>query len=115
MLKLAILVKRNDALTPEQFRHHLAVRHAGLVKACPASSRYIRGYVQSFVRAEEHTAHDGTATSYDALVELWFDNQTEMERFYADPEYVANVQPDEPNFADIAGCAFMITEENRVL
>lgn len=115
MLKLAILVKRNPALTYEQFREHLSVRHASLVKGCSASTRFIRGYVQSFIKPETHKAHDGAETPYDALVELWFDNLNEMEQFYADPEYIANVQPDELNFADIANCMFMITEEHTVI
>lgn len=115
MLKLAILVKRNPAMTYDAFRTYLSQVHAGLVRACPASSRYIRKYVQSFVQSEEHRAHDGTASPYDALVELWFDDLAEMQAFYADPDYEANVKPDEVNFADIANSIFMITEENQVL
>ena len=115
MLKLAILVKRNPALSHAEFRAHLSGRHATLVKACPASETYVRRYVQSFVQPDEHKSHDGTAIGYDALVELWFDDLQQMQRFYDDPDYVTNVKPDEPNFADIANSTFMITEENVVI
>lgn len=115
MLKLAILVRRNPALTRQQFREYLSTHHAALVRACPASSVYVRRYVQSFVQPDEHRSHDGSAVRYDALVELWFDDLQQMQTFYTDPDYVANVKPDEPNFADIANCSFIITEENRVL
>ena len=38
MIKLLILVKRNPALTYEEFREHLSVRHSQLVRDCPASN-----------------------------------------------------------------------------
>jgi len=38
-----------------------------------------------------------------------------MDCFFADPDYQAMLQPDEPRFADLANCAFFVTEEARII
>ena len=43
------------------------------------------------------------------------EERRDMERAFADPDYLANVRPDEPRFIDIAGCMSFVTEENRVI
>lgn len=109
MIKLLILVKRNPALTYEEFREHLSVRHSQLVRDCPASKKHVRKYVQSYrVHSEKDSFFDGAA-------ELWFDTPTDMEEFFAHPDYLSTVRPDEPVFADLQNCVFLTTEEAQII
>lgn len=110
MIKLMILVKRNSELTHEAFREHLSVNHARLVRDCPASAKYVRKYVQSF-----HVAGETDSGSFDGAAELWFDSLQDMGLFFADPDYLATVRPDEPRFADLEKCIFLTTEEVQVI
>jgi len=110
VIQLMILVKRNSELTHEAFKEHLSMNHARLVRDCPASARYVRKYVQSFRIADEV---DGGL--FDGAAELWFDSPQDMDRFFADPDYLATVRPDEPRFADLEKCVFLTTEEAQVI
>lgn len=108
MIKLMIAVTRRAGMTPEAFREHLGSVHAALVRDCPATRRYVRRYVQSYTLA-------GTPARYDGAAELWFDSVDDMNRFFADPDYLANVRPDEARFADLEASAFFVTEERRIV
>lgn len=110
MIKLMIMVRRNPALTPNQFREHLSKVHSRLVRDCPASREYVRKYVQSY--AVEGL--NGEA-AYDGAAELWFDSASDMDRFFADPAYLEAVRPDEPRFADLENCVFLVTEEAQII
>jgi uncharacterized protein (TIGR02118 family) len=110
MIKLMIMVRRNPALNPSQFRDHLSQVHSRLVRDCPASRELVRKYVQSYAvqGLNDETAFDGAA-------ELWFDNASDMDRFFSDPAYLATVRPDEPRFADLENCIFLVTEEAQII
>ncbi|MEO8012492.1 MAG: EthD domain-containing protein [Dokdonella sp.] len=112
MVKLIVAIKRRADLSVEAFQQHWRTRHAALVLACPASARYIRGYVQcltiALAYAQGEPAFDGTA-------ELWFDSDTDRARFFSDPDYLETVQPDEGRFADMTQTRFFLTEEHRVI
>ncbi len=110
MIKLMILVKRKAELSSEAFKEHLSITHAGLVRDCPATGKYVRKYVQSFCVAGEPDDR-----SFDGAVELWFDSLEDMDRFFADPNYLATVRPDEPRFAALEKCFFLTTEEAQVI
>lgn len=109
MIKLMIAVKRKPGLTPEQFREHLSTVHAPLVRSCAATSRYVRKYVQSY------TLPMSKDSSFDGAAELWFDSIADMERFFADAEYLATVRPDESRFADLERTVFFVTEERQIV
>ncbi|TDN69990.1 EthD domain-containing protein [Paraburkholderia sp. BL10I2N1] len=111
MVKLIIAVKRKPDMTIEAFRRHLSVTHADLVRNCPATAKFVRKYVQSYALwngdALEEPAFDGAA-------ELWFDSIDDKDRFFADPDYLDGVRPDEIRFADMSRTVFFLTEENQV-
>jgi len=115
MIKLVIAIKRNQAISSEQFRTHFSKQHAQLARECSASEKYVRGYVQSYTIDRQHSNHNGAKTNFDGLTELWFDSFEDMDCFFADPDYQAMLQPDEPRFADLANCAFFVTEEARII
>jgi uncharacterized protein (TIGR02118 family) len=112
MVKLIVAVKRRADLGVEAFQQHWRNQHAALVRACPATARYIRRYVQCLTipaaYADGEPAFDGTA-------ELWFDSDADRARFFSDPDYLATVQPDESRFADMAQTRFFVTEEYPVI
>lgn len=110
MIKLMILVRRNPSLTPDQFRQHLSQVHSRLVRDCPASVQYVRKYVQSYnlLGRNDENAFDGAA-------ELWFDSPSDMDRFFSSPDYLKTVRPDEPRFADLENCIFLVTEETQII
>lgn len=109
MIKLLVAVKRRPDLSPEAFQHHLRVNHAAVIKACPASARYLRRYVQSFPL---DVTFRGDTQPFDAAAELYFDSIDDMHAFFSDPDYLETVRPDEKRFA--LGSAFLVTEEREV-
>lgn len=116
MLKLIIAVKRHPEFSADQFRTYLHTNHARLVRECPASQKYLRRYVQSFtlpVGLDGSNSDDHAV--FDAVSELWFDCMADMDSFFADPDYLAVVRPDEFRFSDRENCVFFITEEHQVV
>jgi uncharacterized protein (TIGR02118 family) len=110
MIKLIVAVKRKSGMTPEDFRRHLSVNHAEVIKACPATARYLRKYVQSFPLP---IAFRSEIQPFDAAAELYFDSVDDMTAYFSDPDYLATVRPDEKRFAE--GSMFLVTEERRIV
>jgi hypothetical protein len=47
--------------------------------------------------------------------ELWFDSVEDKDKFFSDPDYVRDIQPDELRFADMENTRFFVTEEFNVI
>lgn len=112
MVKLIIAIKRREGLSQEQFRMHLSRNHAELVRNCPATAKYVRKYVQSYALLD---GTNGAAPTYDGASELWFETAEDMNLFFADPAYLADVRVDESRFADLERTAFFITQEKQIV
>ncbi|NVD69595.1 EthD domain-containing protein [Duganella sp. BJB1802] len=112
MIKLIIAVKRNPSLTPQQFREHLSTQHARLIKACPATTRYMPKYVQNYSLP---AAPGDPENAFDGCAELYFNTVEDMHRFFSDPDYLRDVRPDEDRFSDRERCVFFVTEERQVI
>ncbi len=112
MIKLMIAVKRAPGLSPAEFREHMKSVHAVLVRACPATEKYVRKYVQSYTLATEGSDQE---PPFDGAAELWFDSKDDMTSFFADPNYLADVRPDESRFADMERTVFFVTEELQIV
>jgi uncharacterized protein (TIGR02118 family) len=112
MIKLIVAVKRKAGMSPEEFHRHWRTTHAALVRANPASKRYVRKYIQCHTLPGEYTGGD---VAFDGTAELWFDSIEDKDRFYGDPDYLALVRPDEIRFADMTGTVFFVTAEETVL
>ena len=72
MFKVMILLKRNQALDYASFKSHWLENHATLVRQLPG----IRKAVFNF-------ATDNGRGEFDAVSELWFDNEEEFNDAYA--------------------------------
>jgi len=112
MVKLIVVIKRNAAMSPEEFHRYWRVEHAAKVRSIPATSRYIRRYVQAHTTDAEYAAGD---PAYDGTAELWFDSSEDRNAFFSDPDYLAVVAPDERIFADMERTRFLLTTEEDVI
>jgi uncharacterized protein (TIGR02118 family) len=112
MIKLIVVVKRNAAMSPEQFHEYWRDEHARKVKSIQACAKYIRRYVQAHTLDAEYAAGE---PAYDGTAELWFDSVEDKDAFYSDPDYLAVVAPDESVFADMEKTRFLLTREEEVV
>ncbi len=109
MIKLTVLVKRNPALSIEEF-HEEWRAHGRMIADEPAFRRYIRRYEQHHrVPADYRNgdAHDGMAVQ-------WFDSYGDFVALLQTPEYVTKMQPDETRILDLDGMVILFTEEAEV-
>ncbi|HSM32329.1 MAG TPA: EthD domain-containing protein [Woeseiaceae bacterium] len=112
MIKLIVAIRKREGMSVEEFQAHWRTRHAELVRNCPATARYIRKYVQCHTVPDQYQKGE---VAFDGTAELWFDNVADMEAFYSDPDYLRDVQPDEPRFADMSKTVFFVTREEVIL
>lgn len=108
MIKLIVAIRKRTDMSAEEFQDHWRTRHAELVRNCPATSKYIRKYVQCHTLLDQYEQGE---VAFDGTAELWFDSVADMEAFYSDPDYLGDVQPDEARFADMSKTVFFVTEE----
>jgi uncharacterized protein (TIGR02118 family) len=112
MIKLIVAVKRNAAMSPQEFHRYWRTEHSGKVRSIAATAKYVRRYVQAHTIEAEYAAGE---PSYDGTAELWFDSVADKDAFYSDPGYLAIVAPDERVFADMNLTRFFVTTEEDVL
>jgi uncharacterized protein (TIGR02118 family) len=112
MIKLIVAIRKRADLSVEEFQDHWRTRHAVLVRNSPATTKYIRKYVQCHTMLEQYEQGE---VAFDGTAELWFDSVADMQAFYSDPDYLRDVQPDEARFADMSKTVFFVTEEELVL
>jgi len=98
-------------MSVEAFQHHWRTRHAGLVKGNAATKRYVRKYVQCHTLPDEYANGD---VAFDGTAELWFDSVADKDAFFSDPDYLRDIRPDEPTFADMSRTVFFVTAEEPV-
>ena len=107
MIKLIVFVTRRPDLSPQAFQDYWRTRHGPLVRAAAVTGQTVRGYTQGMTALEAYQGDQPPA--YDGTAELYFDSQADADAFFGDPEYLAEIQPDESNFADLRRCAFVAT------
>ena len=89
MIKLSILMVRRSDLTYEQFIQHWREVHGPLFAAQSESKQYVRRYVQ------DHRTGDAlpgtTASNFDGIAEIWFDDISGAKAFFESDGYRQNV------------------------
>jgi uncharacterized protein (TIGR02118 family) len=106
MIKLNILMRRKHGLTTEEFSQHWRTVHAAVVASQPASKKLVRRYIQ---------CHGAPPSTFDGIAELWFDDQTDAEAWFASEDYKKNIVPDEQKFMDRDNCERLFTQEVVVI
>jgi hypothetical protein len=113
MIKFTLLLRRNPALSYEEFVDHHATRHAPLFLSVPIVKRYVRRYVQ------QHAFPIGLPglppMKHDGVTEVWFDEMAGLAAVFSDRDYLTLVRPDELYLLDFSGCEFIVSAENVVL
>jgi len=106
MLKFLVVLYKRPDLSREQFRRHLENIHAPLAKALPGLRKYI----------QNHPANDPhrSASAWDAIVELYFDDWETMEAAWASPQGAAS-DADLPRFADLNRTTWSVVDELTLL
>lgn len=112
MIKFTILLKRKIGTSAEQFVEHHRQRHAQLFMSIPVVKETVRRYVQQ--HALDVALPGMPPRKYDGITELWFDDLESLGRCFSDAEYLQKVRPDEESFLDLAGCDFIVSNENPV-
>ncbi len=109
MIKLTVLVKRNPALSVEEF-HEQWRQHGRMIAEEPVFCRYIRRYEQHH-RALTDYRNGGT---FDGMAIQWYDHFSDFMELISTPEYTAKMQPDETRILDPDGLVILFTEEAEV-
>ena len=113
MIKLIVAIKRRKGMSPQNFQAYWKTSHGTKVRAAQCSARYVRRYVQCHTLLSDYENNNQPA--FDGTAELWFDSVADKEAFYADPEYLRTIAPDETEFADMTETQFFQTEEYVVM
>jgi len=112
LIKLIVAVRKRSDMSIEAFQEHWRTRHAELVRNCPATSKYVRKYVQCHTLPDQYA--DGEV-AFDGTAELWFDSIEDRDAFFSDPDYLRDINPDEERFADMTQTVFFVTAEETVV
>jgi len=113
MIKLSILMVRRSNLTYEEYIAHWRDVHGPLFAAQPASKQYVRKYIQNHVTGD--ALPGTTASKFDGIAEIWFDDMAGAKAFFASDTYRQNVIPDEEAFMDRKRCELLFTNEHNVM
>lgn len=114
MIRLTAMLRRNPALSAEEFQAHWRDVHAGLIRAVP-------GIGDRVVRYEQHPRLPGGAgrwtgtEGFDGVTMQWFRSFDDFDAMIGDPRYQEAVGPDERRLLDLAGGVYLLTEEPRVI
>lgn len=109
MIKLTVLVKRNPALSVEEF-HAEWRAHGRMIAEEPVFGRFIQRYEQHHRSLADYRTGD----TYDGMAVQWFDSYRDFIALIQTPEYAAKMQPDEARILDPAGIVVLFTEEAEV-
>jgi uncharacterized protein (TIGR02118 family) len=113
MIKLCILMVRRSDFTYDKFIKYWREVHAPLFAAQSESKKYVRRYIQ------DHRTGDAlpgtTASNFDGIAEIWFDDISGAKAFFESDGYQKNVIPDEEAFMDRKRCELLYTHEYNVM
>jgi uncharacterized protein (TIGR02118 family) len=113
MIKLSILMARKAGTSYEEFLRHWGTTHADVIFSQPATTDYIRRYVQN------HRAVDDLASSaksqFDGIAEVWFDSADAAAAFFASQDYQLRIVADEELFLDRDRCESLYSTDHVVI
>ncbi len=113
MIKFTILLRRNPALTHEQFVEYHRGPHAALFTSLPEVKQHVRRYVQGHSTGVEIPGIP--PMTFDGSTELWFDDMAGLTGLFEAKDYMESIRPDEAKFLALDRCEFLLTAENVVL
>lgn len=102
MLKFMVVLCRRKDLSPSQFAKHLREIHGPLARKLPGLRKYVQNYPSADPRRN--------APTWDAIVELYWDDRVAMEAAWESPEGAAS-DADLPLFVDMERTSWSVVEE----
>jgi hypothetical protein len=105
MLQLTVLVKRNPALSIEEF-HDRWREHGRMIAAEPAFRRMVRRYEQHHRAVADYRNGD----TFDGVAVQHYDDFAGFLAFIEEPAYAEKVQPDEQTLLDMDEIVVLFTE-----
>ena len=106
MFKVVFLVNRRADMSRETYQAYSNEQHAPIVAGLPGIRRYVVNY------SLEASPEDPPA--FDAVVELWFDDQQGFEAALASPRG-QQALADQDNFLDTSKTVFLAVDEIAVV
>jgi hypothetical protein len=111
MIKLTAVLKRNPALSLEEFEAHWLGHHARLMADTPELARHIVRYEQHRRLPEPSWAG---SEGFDGITVQWYRSMDDFLAFLAEPKYAELVGPDEEVLLDRDATVWLMTEEAAV-
>jgi EthD domain len=114
MIRLTAMLRRNPALTAEEFQAHWRDVHADKILSVP-------GVRSRLVRYEQHprlaAAANGWAGTegFDGVAVQWYRSIDDFLAMTRDPGYQETIAPDEGRLLDLAGGVYLLTSETRIV
>ena len=117
-MKMVVMFRRRQDLSPAQFREYYETRHAPLaLKLFPYLKEYRRNYIRhDLVHRRSQPEGQPTALDFDAITEIWFDSKSDYERMVrdmTDPAIRDQVVEDEKQFLDRSATVVFLVDEER--
>jgi uncharacterized protein (TIGR02118 family) len=113
MIKMTILLRRNPAMSHDEFVSYHRDQHAPLFTSLAEVKQHVRRYVQC------HTTIDQLPGlpdfKIDGSTELWFDDIEGLAAVFTSPNYLATIRPDAEKFLDLMGCEIFVGAEHEVI
>jgi hypothetical protein len=114
MIRLTAMLRRNPALTAEEFQAHWRDVHADKIRSVPGvRSRLVR-YEQHPRLAAGANGWAGTE-GFDGVAMQWYRSLDDFIAMTNDPGYQETVAPDERRLLDLAGGVYLLTGEPRIV
>lgn len=113
MIKLTVLVKRNPALSVEEF-HAEWRAHGRMIAEEPVFAEYVKRYEQHHRVIADYGSPLYAGDEFDGMAVQWFESFKDFMAMLQTPEYAAKMQPDETRILDLPKMVIMITEEPEV-
>lgn len=110
MLKLICFVKRNPALSAEQFHQHWRDVHAPLIRNTPSIARHLLSYQQNPRAAADYARGE---PDWDGVAIACYADRAAMEALFNEPDYHAHIALDERYLSDPDQTQWILCEEER--
>lgn len=114
MIRLTALLRRNPALSAEEFHAHWRDVHAAKILSVPVVAERVVRYEQH-PRVPDAAGHWTGSDGFDGLTLQWYRTLDDFEAMVNDPEYRRVVAPDERYLLDLATSVYLLTDEPRVI
>jgi hypothetical protein len=115
MIRLTALLRRNPALSAEEFHAHWRDVHAAKILSVPRIRDWVVRYEQH-PRVPEAAGRWTGSEGFDGMTLQWYRSLDDFEAMIRDPDYRRIVGPDEEHLLDLASSVYLITtEETRTI